>query len=231
MQLQDFPTPHASYRPQQNEPTLASEERVRIICGLSGAGKTTWAAHAALHSPEPCAYYDVGDLPGPAIASSIVRELASKYSKQDPEGVRKILLPGSSGYEAIRTFDRFMEQAEASLVVVVDNAHRIPVANLRDLLNATRHIRFILLCQPHENVRELEAVMTLRRETLLGWDLDTVARVASGAGAFGSVQTFEQLRIFQVGCRYTSTALLRLPCRNMVETSRRSAPISASNRT
>lgn len=199
VQLQDFPTPPASYRPQQNEPTLASEERVRIICGLSGAGKTTWAAHAALHSPEPCAYYDVGDLPGPAIASSIVRELASKYSKRDPEGIRHILLPGASGYEAIRAFDRFMEQAEAPLVVVVDNAHRIPVANLRDLLNATRHIRFILLCQPHENVRELEAVMTLRRETLLGWDLDTVARVASGAGAFGSAQAFEQLRIYSGG--------------------------------
>ncbi|HHN0156304.1 SEC-C metal-binding domain-containing protein [Pseudomonas nitroreducens] len=199
VQLQDFPTPPASYRPQQNEPTLASEERVRIICGLSGSGKTTWAAHAALHSPEPCAYYDVGDLPGPAIASSIVRELASKYSKRDPEGIRKILLPGASGYEAVRAFDRFMEQAEAPLVVVVDNAHRIPVANLRDLLNATRHIRFILLCQPHENVRELEAVMTLRRETLLGWDLDTVARVASDAGAFGSAQTFEQLRIYSGG--------------------------------
>ncbi|WP_145156308.1 SEC-C metal-binding domain-containing protein [Pseudomonas oryzihabitans] len=199
VQLQDFPTPPASYRPQQSEPTLSSEERVRIICGLSGAGKTTWAAHAALHSPEPCAYYDVGDLPGPAIASSIVRELASRYSKRDPEGIRKILLPGASGYEAIRAFDRFMEQAAAPLVVVVDNAHRIPVANLRDLLNATRHIRFILLCQPHENVRELEAVTTLRRETLLGWDLDTVARVASDTGAFGSAQTLDQLRIYSGG--------------------------------
>lgn len=199
VQLQDFPTPPTSYRPQQNEPTIASEARVRIICGLSGAGKTTWAAHAAMHSPDACAYYDVGDLPGAAIASSIVRELASKYSKRDPEGMRTILLPGASGYEAIRAFDRFMEQAEAPLLVVVDNAHRIPVANLRDLLNATRHIRFILLCQPHENVRELEAVMTLRRETLLGWDLDTVARVASNAGAFASAQAFEQLRIYSGG--------------------------------
>lgn len=199
VQLQDFPTPPASYRPQQNEPSLVSEERVRIICGLSGAGKTTWAAHAALHCPELCAYYDVGDLPGPAIASSLVRELASKYSKRDPESIRQILLPGASGYEAMRSFDRFMEQSEAPLVVVLDNAHRIPVANLRDLLNATRHIRLILLCQPHDNVRELEAVMTLRRETLLGWDLDTVARIASGAGAFGSAQAFQQLRTYSGG--------------------------------
>lgn len=199
VQLQDFPTLPASYRPQQSEPALASGERVRIICGLSGAGKTTWAAHAALHSPEPCAYYDVGDLPGPALASSIVRELASKFSHKDPEGIRQILLPSASGYEAIRAFDRFLEQAKASLVVVIDNAHRVPVVHLRDLLNATRHIRFTLLCQPHENVRELEAIMTLRRETLLGWDLDTVARVASDAGAFGSAQAFEQLRTYSGG--------------------------------
>ncbi|MDD1990113.1 SEC-C metal-binding domain-containing protein [Pseudomonas putida] len=199
VQLQDFPTLPTSYRPQQSEPALASAERVRIICGLSGAGKTTWAAHAALHSPEPCAYYDVGDLPGPALASSIVRELASKFSHKDPEGIRQILLPGASGYEAIRAFDRFLEQAKASLVVVIDNAHRVPVVHLRDLLNATRHIRFTLLCQPHENVRELEAIMTLRRETLLGWDLDTVARVASDAGAFGSAQAFEQLRTYSGG--------------------------------
>ena len=41
--------------------------------------------------------------------------------------------------------------------------------------------------------------MTLRRETLLGWDLDTVARVASNAGAFASAQAFEQLRIYSGG--------------------------------
>lgn len=199
VQLQDFPTPPISYRPQQNEPAFASPERVRIICGLSGAGKTTWAAHAALHSPDPCAYYDVGDLPGPAIASSIVRELASKYAKRDPEVVRKILLPGASGYEAIRAFDQFLEQIQAPLVVVVDNAHRVPLANMRDLLNATRYIRFILLCQPHDNVRELEAFMALRRETMQGWDLDTVARVAHSAGAFGSPQVLERLRIYSGG--------------------------------
>jgi hypothetical protein len=199
VQLQDFPTPPQSYRPQQHEPAFASPERVRIICGLSGAGKTTWASHAALHSPESCAYYDVGDLPGAAIASSIVRELASKYSKRDPDGIRKILLPGASGYEAIRAFDRFLELDGASLTVVIDNAHRVSVANMRDLLNATRHIRFILLCQPHENVRELEVFMALRRETLQGWDLETVARAVSAVGAFGSPQALERLRVHSGG--------------------------------
>jgi len=199
VQLQDFPTPPQTYRPQQHEPAFTSPDRVRIVCGLSGAGKTTWAANSALHSPEQCAYYDVGDLPGPAIASSIVRELASKYSKRDPDGIRKILLPGASGFEAIRAFDRFLEQDGNSLLVVIDNAHRVPVANLYDLLNATRHIRFVLLCQPHENIRELEALTTLQRENLKGWDLDTIAAVAHSAGAYGSPQALDQLRGYTGG--------------------------------
>lgn len=199
VQLQDFPTPPQTYLPQQDEPTFISSNRVRIVCGLSGAGKTTWAANSALHSPETCAYYDVGDLPGPAIASSIVRELAYKHSKLDPEGTRKVLLPGASGSEAIRTFDRFLKQNGRSLLVVIDNAHRIPVANLRDLLNATRHIRFILLCQPHENIRELEALMALERENLKGWDLDTLAAVVHSAGAHGSPPALEQLRGYTGG--------------------------------
>jgi hypothetical protein len=199
VQLQDFPSPPQSYRPQQDEPSLDSQERVRIICGLSGAGKTTWASHAALHSVERCAYYDVGDLPGPSIAGSIVRELVSKYAEDDPDKVRQILMPGASGYEAMRVFDRFLEQDGMGLVVVVDNAHRVPVANMRDLLNATRHVRFVLLCQPHENVRELEAVLGLNRENLLGWDLDTVARAVSDAGGAGSPQALDRLRAYSGG--------------------------------
>lgn len=63
VQLQDFPAPPALYRPQRDEPSFVADERVRIICGLSGAGKTAWAAQAAQHSPQVCAYYDAGDLP------------------------------------------------------------------------------------------------------------------------------------------------------------------------
>jgi len=150
VQLQDFPAPPAFYRPQKLEPSLASDERVRIICGLSGAGKTAWAAQAALHCSQLCAYYDTGDLPGPALASTLVRELAAKFATPDRDGLRKILLPGASGYEALRTFDTFLDQQGATLLLILDNAHRVPVENLRDTLNATKCIRFVLLCQPHD---------------------------------------------------------------------------------
>ena len=199
VQLQDFPAPPAFYRPQKLEPSLTSDERVRIICGLSGAGKTAWAAQAALHCSQLCTYYDTGDLPGPALASTLVRELAAKFVTLDRDGLRKILLPGASGYEALRTFDIFLDQQGATLLLVLDNAHRVPVENLRDVLNATKCIRFVLLCQPHDNVRELEAVTGLRREALLGWDIDTVAAAVGDLGGFATAQGYDQLRVYTGG--------------------------------
>lgn len=199
VQLQDFPTPPAYYRPQKQEPSLTSDDRVRILCGLSGAGKTAWAAQAALHSTKLCAYYDTGDLPGPALASTLVRELAAKFSTSDKDGLRKILLPGASGYEALKTFDTSLEQQGITLLLVLDNAHRIPVENLRDVLNATKNISFVLLCQPHDNVRELEAITGLQRQTLLGWDIDTVAEAVDKLGGFATAQGYEQLRDYTGG--------------------------------
>jgi len=199
VQLQDFPAIPPVYRPQGQEPSFGSGNRVRIVCGLSGAGKTTWASHASLHCALRCAYYDVGDLPGTALATTLVRELAAKFATADRYGLRKVILPGASGYDALRTFDAYLEEKGESLLVVLDNAHRIPVENLRDTLNATARIRFILLCQPHPCIRELEAITGLERESLIGWDLDTVAAAVDEEGGFGTANGFEQLRIYTGG--------------------------------
>lgn len=199
VQLQDFPTPPLFYRAQKQEPSLLSDDRIRIICGLSGAGKTAWAAQASLHSPQICTYYDIGDLPGPALAGTLVRELGAKFAASDQDGLRKILLPGASGYDALKTFDTFLEQQETDILLVLDNAHRIPVENLRDVLNAAQNIRFVLLCQPHNNIRELEAIMGIQRQSLMGWDIDTVADAIYELGGFATAQGYEQLRVYTGG--------------------------------
>ncbi|MBF7981165.1 MULTISPECIES: SEC-C metal-binding domain-containing protein [Rahnella] len=199
VQLQDFPAPPALYRPLREEPSFVSDERVRIICGLSGAGKTAWAAQAAQHSSQVCAYYDAGDLPGPALASTLVRELAARFATQEQGGLRRILLPGASGVEALRTFDTVLRQRNDSLLLVLDNAHRIPVENLRDVLHATTCIHFVLLCQPHDNVRQLEAMTGFQRESLQGWDIDTVAAAVTDLGGFASALGYEQLRSYTGG--------------------------------
>lgn len=199
VQLQDFPAPPALYRPQREEPSFVADERVRIICGLSGAGKTAWAAQTAQHSTQLCAYYDAGDLPGPALASTLVRELAARFATQEQGGLRRILLPGASGVEALRTFDTFLQQRNDNLLLVLDNAHRIPVENLRDVLHATTRIHFVLLCQPHDNVRQLEAMTGLQRESLQGWDIDTVAAAVADLGGHASALGYEQLRSYTGG--------------------------------
>jgi len=125
--------------------------------------------------------------------------LAAQFATFDPEGLRKILLPGVSGYDALRTLDTFLLQQGTILLLVLDNAHRVPAENLRDTLNATKCIHFVLLCQPNENVRKLEAAIGLQREALLGWDIDTVATAVDDLGGYATAQGYEQLRIYTGG--------------------------------
>lgn len=60
VQLHDFPAPPPLYRPQADEPALLSAERVRVITGFSGAGKTFWVSQAALHTVGDVFYFNVG---------------------------------------------------------------------------------------------------------------------------------------------------------------------------
>ena len=89
VQLQQFPAPPLPYRPQQNEPSIETGARVRIIAGFSGAGKTGWASQAASLSSQSCTYYDCAETPSEALAASLVRELAARLSGA-VEQMRKI---------------------------------------------------------------------------------------------------------------------------------------------
>ncbi len=187
IQLQQFPAPPEIYRPLEGEPSLDSGVRVRIVSGFSGAGKTAWAAQTAVHLGGECAYYDVGDVPGPAIAASLVRELAAQWAAPTAGGLRQILLPGASGIEALRALDRFLGANGARALVVLDNAHRVAANDLRMLVDATQHLRFVLLAQPTPSLTELEAMIGVQQEVLSGWGLDQVAAEVQAQGAHASV--------------------------------------------
>jgi hypothetical protein len=192
-QLQDFPSPPNPYRPQLNEPPLEMDNPVRIICGFSGSGKTAWASQAAKHACETIAYYDVGELPGSALATSLVRELAPRLVERGSEVVRSILYPGATGLESLSTLGAYLKEQDRQPIIVLDNAHRIPAKNLRAVIDAAVNIRFILLCQPSDELRIIEAHLGLNREILSGWDLDTVALVAQSNGCKGSIAAFNKL--------------------------------------
>ena len=91
-------------------------------------------------------------MPGPAIATSLVRELAARLVEQAPGELQRILLPGATGGESLRALDTFVGQQELRPLIVLDNAHRVPADSLRGLADITTHLRFVLLCQPSRAV-------------------------------------------------------------------------------
>lgn len=192
IQLQQFPAPPDVYRPLQDEPALDGT-RIRIVSGFSGAGKTAWAAQMALYLGSECAYFDVGDVPGPAIAASLVRELAAHWAASTVDGLRQVLLPGATGIEALRALDRFLGNQRAHAMVVLDNAHRVPADDLRMLIEATRNLRLVLLAQPSSSIAELETGTGLRQEMLRGWDLDQTAAEAHARGVRASAATLGKI--------------------------------------
>jgi hypothetical protein len=199
VQLHDFPAPLPSYRPQIDEPHIENGARIRMICGFSGAGKTSWASQAVTHSTESCVYFNAGDTPGAALASSLVRELAARLVGAAPDVLRQVLLPGASGIESLRSLDVYLASRGRSPIIVIDNAHHVPADDLHAALGATRSLRFLLLCQPVGSTRELESLLGIVRETLRGWDLDTLASEVVAHGARGSAETMGRLSLQTAG--------------------------------
>lgn len=193
VQLQDFPAPLPSYRPQIDEPELTSGARFRLICGFSGAGKTSWASQAAVCSTQSCVYFNANETSGATFASSLVRELAAKLLETAPDILRRVLLPGASGIDSLRSLDTYLATQGCAPVVVIDNAHQVPGDSIVAALTATDNLRFLLLCQPTGSTREVEALLGISRETLRGWDLDTLAGEVVAIGARGSAEAMGRL--------------------------------------
>jgi hypothetical protein len=188
-QLQEFPSVPEDYRPQPDEPELLTEKPVRLIVGFSGAGKTVWASWQAHHSSAPAIYFDVGDLPGNALASSLARELAARFLGSGSDGAAK--LPAASGIELLQTLNQRIDLPEPPLVVI-DNIHRIDVEDMRRIVSTCSNVRLILIAQPWENGRRLEALLEITPEKLNGWDEDTIASLFADAGAVINPRTAQK---------------------------------------
>lgn len=178
-QLHDFPEPPRPYRPQRNEPSITSNQRVRLIVGFSGAGKTAWAAEAVRHQSEPVAYFDASGLPSTAIASNLARELVARFVGSRVEGAQ---LPPGIGLDLLRAADALLADQGTPALVVLDNAHHLDAEAFRQIVEAAPNTSFLALAQPWTDRALVEAQLHIQAEGLEGYDADTVAAVFAAQG-------------------------------------------------
>jgi hypothetical protein len=214
VQLQDFPAPPARYRPQADEPTLLSNQPVRIITGFSGAGKTSWVSQAALHTNDSVVYFNVGDTPSPALKTAIARELAVHLFGSSRGKLGEVLLPGASPTEILFAINRSLAQQGAKAMLVIDNAHRVSPDDIHALTTGHTNLGFLLLCQPSPNLQELEARLAVTAEPLRGWDTDTIAAEGHDLGCHGDFAAYDRLRTLTAGLPLYVQNALTIAARN-----------------
>ena len=192
--LQAFPPPPLDYRSQVDEPELRSPKHLRMIAGFSGAGKTAWASHAAIHSDGLFIYYDVGDEPGSAMPGSLAREIAATFSALEPtKPMNEIMVPSSSGLDSLRQLSSYASSQGLDVNVAIDNAHRVSANVMRSVIESTASLNFVLLAHPGDVIEELEAIFGEQHEQLHGWSEDTIAAVVSELGARGTPSDLRRL--------------------------------------
>lgn len=191
IQLQDFPEPPSPYRPQRGEPAIGSDKRVRLIIGFSGAGKTAWAAEAARHAAEPMVYFDVSDLPSRSVSTSLAREIVARFLGGRAKGVGGVQLPPNGGIDALRYADGLLAGEGIRAIIVLDNVHRLSVADLRQVVDGAPNQSFIGLGQPWDDRALTEATLGIEAEPLGGFGADTVAAVFAAEGVGIDLETVE----------------------------------------
>ncbi|GAB2890018.1 hypothetical protein GCM10027074_67930 [Streptomyces deserti] len=177
-ELQAFPRVPDIYWPHGGELELTGEQGVRLVTGLSGAGKTTWAAHAAARCPLPVTYFDAGRMPPETVPGALAREIAARYLS----GPDAVTLPNGAGIDVLRAVHSRLAHASTALAVVIDNMHDLPADDVRLLVQALPTARITLLGHPRPEQIPLATHLGITIESLSGWDTDTVAAVFAAEG-------------------------------------------------
>ena len=138
------------YRPQRDEPSIDNGSRVRLVVGVSGAGKTSWFSSASAHFTATVAFMrasrGIVD-----VASWLVRHLAATLLRNANETLSAVFRPGAVAEESLKLLDRLAERTP--ITVVVDNAHLVDSTALAACVRDTAHLRWILLAQPGPETR------------------------------------------------------------------------------
>ncbi|MDX2530836.1 P-loop NTPase family protein [Streptomyces europaeiscabiei] len=194
-ELQAFPQVPDVYWPHGSEPELTGERRVRLVTGFSGAGKTTWAAHAAARCPLPVTYFDAGKMPPAVVPGALAREVAARHLS----GSEVVSLPSGAGIDVLRAVHGRLAHDGTAIAVVIDNVHDLPSDDVRLLVQALPTAKITLLGHPHPEQNPLAAHLGISAESLPGWDTDTVAAVFATEGCTLDYPTAQRILALTAG--------------------------------
>lgn len=193
-QLHRFPESPADYRVQEDEPELEGSDHVLLVVSVSGAGKTAWASHSAVHSGAAIVYFDAAGVPDAAVPSALLREAVAQLTAAAGMDSKDAIQPGSSGFEGLRGVDFLAKRANIRPVMVIDNAHTITAGTLQKIAAALASCRLVLLAQPAPVIAQIEALLGIEAAALQGWSLVTIAGEFESAHAPVNPATAERVR-------------------------------------
>jgi hypothetical protein len=183
VELHGFPGAPVPYRPHKDEPQAeAGEARVRVVTGLSGAGKTAWASQLAATSSRRTAYFDAAGMLGNEFAPALAQQLLAGLLADAGGAVAAVYRPGASGLDSLRAISRELAGRGTAAMVVVDNVQDVPAEPLLQAVSAMPELSWVLLGRPGRTVEQVAARHAVDPEPLLGWPEDTVAEVLAEAG-------------------------------------------------
>lgn len=174
LQFQRFPQAPVPFRELEREPSVTSRDRVRVVVGHSGSGKSSWAAEANRHVADSVAYFDMGDVPSDGVTTALARELAARFMIRG-ETLATMLAPGVAGLDALRVLDGAIGISAAPRLVVIDNAHRISPETIAAAVNATQSLRWMILAQPSLQTSRLLSMLDATAEPIAELTLDSIA--------------------------------------------------------
>jgi hypothetical protein len=197
---QHLPRAPTQYRSFDFEPDLDKADRLRLVVGLSGGGKTAWLAERALHIAGPLVYFDIGDNSDGTVASSLVREVAGALTESGDSGeLKRALYAGATGLASLNAIDGVLQRAGASLTIAVDNAHRVSAERLSEIASCVKSARWILLAQPSPQALELRGRLGCEEEVLGGLTTEGIAAEFREAGSPTSITQAERLKAITGG--------------------------------
>ena len=195
-----FPRLPDEYREFESVPDLSAVRSVRVIVGLSGAGKTAWIAHRGQHFSETAIYFDVADNTDGTIAAALVRDVAAVLVESAfGEEVRRTLYAGAGGLTSLRALAALLERLGRAVTVVLDNAHRISPVRLHEVVEAGRFLKWILLIQPNPGLVELRTRLGCEPEHLGPLTLRAIGEEFRAHGSAATVLQAERIRALTAG--------------------------------